>query len=344
MDWKDHLAKLTPLKEGLKGEVSTEVNVTPSSFEEVEEIIRLANALNLKIYPFVGNSRHFGPSISANVGVDFSSLNKIVELSEEDLYVTAQPGVSMIELFSYVKKRGFLLPSFYDGSLGGMLGTNLPGPFSTFFGYPRDSILMGIIVTGDGKRIKAGGKTLKFSSGYKIHKLLTGSLGWYGTFLEATFKIYPYPDEMVEVSVSPNDAQQLLRSELRPIGIISFKDRAKVIFEGSSSYVRELEKRFTSISEWRPESFRYPNKKFITSISVTRGEELRYLYDYSFEGEAFLGTGYVRFFSDDKMQINGISEKGDTPIKVSKSSLLVKNALDPKWVMHTVEVNPTTYE
>ncbi len=352
MDWVDELGKITKIYEGNNTiPVRWNVTVIPKSYEEVKEIINLANKEKLSIYPYCFNTHHIGPQIKVNIGLNLSNFNQIVEISEDDLYVTSQSCIKIEELFNALRTKGLFLPAFFDGSLGGLLATNFPTIFSSFYGYPKNLVLMAKIITGDGIIVKSGGKTAKFSSGYKLHKVISGSLGWLGIYLEATLKLYPFPETIV--TIKTNNVG--LTSKYRPVSIIYERNEKNeestyAIFLGFKKVIEDIEKELGAKTEDRLYRLNYEGDNAI-SIHVTRGkeiEEINKVYNYVKVERAncIIGTGYCRLIVKDldhidelRRNVNGyvVVERGEYSGDYwgfkSETMKKLKQAFDPNNIL-----------
>ena len=81
----------------------------------------------------------------------------------------------------------------WGATLGGVLTANASGPRRRHFGGPRDRILGARFVTGDGVLARTGGRVVKNVAGHAVHRLLVGSHGALGVFVEASLKLPPQP-------------------------------------------------------------------------------------------------------------------------------------------------------
>jgi len=326
MEWIDELARIVKISDG-KNDDSTrwKITVIPQTYEELRDVIKFANERKLSIYPFSFNMHHIGPPINTDIGVKLSQFNNVIEISDEDLYVTSQVGVKVSDLFEMIKANGLFLPAYYDGSLGGLLATNLPTPFSSFYGYPKNLILMAKIITGDGIIAKGGGRTLKFSSGYKIHKILSGMLGWLGIYLEATLKVYPFP----EVIATFQTDKVALISKYRPISIIYEVDekgeRTHVTFIGFREAMNKIEEEIGVKGQDGFYDINYVENERIVSIHTVRGREVEEIKRAKSimkvkRAIGIIGTGYCRLeiASFDNLEVlrreisgHVVVEKGD---------------------------------
>ena len=84
-----------------------------------------------------------------------SQMNKILELDEDNLTVTVQPGVLLMELAAYVEERDFFYPpdpGEKSATIGGNISTNAGGMRAVKYGVTRDYDLTsggeGLYLTG----------------------------------------------------------------------------------------------------------------------------------------------------------------------------------------------------
>lgn len=309
----------------------------PSSYEEIKEIIEVAKKKKLKVHPIGMGRNHVGKKVSSEICISLSKLNKIMEVSKSDLYVTAQAGIEVQYLNSVLSFQNLFLPFYYPGSLGGLASTNMPSVFSLIYPYPRDLILGAKILLGDGSIIRSGSRTTKFSSGYKLWKALSGSLGSLGIYLELTFRLIPKPERIVYTEVS----SPLQFLQLRPFGIISQKQQGVqhnyLILAGFESYLQKISQENSFLlNDGLPNLDLQCGKVY--GISVPRGTEIEILKKFD-DGIAYVGGGYVRVCDQSALDLRKqgyavVIEKGceDNEYCFGFSYLtfkMLKNALDP---------------
>ncbi|HEY0961859.1 MAG TPA: FAD-binding oxidoreductase [Pseudomonadales bacterium] len=87
--------------------------IAPQSAEEVQAIMRIANAYKIPVYP-VSTGRNLGyggsaPVLSGSVVLDLKRMNRILEVNEANAYALVEPGVSYFELYKYIQERGLKL-------------------------------------------------------------------------------------------------------------------------------------------------------------------------------------------------------------------------------------------
>ncbi len=84
--------------------------VQPRDRAEVQECMRVANALRVPVYP-VSTGKNWGyggrvPPADASVLLDLGRMNRIVDYDEDLAYVTVEPGVTQRQLLAFLRERG----------------------------------------------------------------------------------------------------------------------------------------------------------------------------------------------------------------------------------------------
>src|SRR5258708_5258286 len=89
-----------------------DVVVRPHSDEEVAAVVRLANHHQVPVVPWGGGSGTQGASIPTRGGivVDLTGMDRIVEVDEHSMTVTAEAGVNGKRLQSELHQKGLMLP------------------------------------------------------------------------------------------------------------------------------------------------------------------------------------------------------------------------------------------
>ncbi len=175
-----------------------DVVVFPETTQQVSEIMKIANQHQVPVVPFgLGSSLegHVIPE-SGGITIDFSLMNRVLEVYEEDFLVRVQPGVTRTQLNKELKKHGlfFTVDPGADATLGGMAATNASGTTSVKYGVMRDQVRDLEVVLADGTVIHTGNKAAKSSSGLHLNGLFVGSEGTLGCFTEMTLRVYGIPE------------------------------------------------------------------------------------------------------------------------------------------------------
>jgi glycolate oxidase FAD binding subunit len=195
----------------------------PTDTAQVAEVLRAATAHRLTVVPRGrGTKMSWGlPPSSADVLLDVSALNRVLEHAAGDLIVVTQAGARLCELQAAVSQSGQRLAldeTVVGASIGGTLATNASGPRRVALGTARDLLIGTTVVRADGVVAKAGGRVVKNVAGYDVGKLMIGSLGTLAVITEAIFRLHPLQaaHRWVTVPVAdPGDAQLVVQSVLQ---------------------------------------------------------------------------------------------------------------------------------
>ncbi|MEA2053509.1 MAG: FAD-binding oxidoreductase [Candidatus Thermoplasmatota archaeon] len=179
--------------------------VWPENAEQVAGIIKLANDWRTPVVPYGEGSGVVGGAVPVKGGivVDMRKMDRVVEIDDASLMVTAQTGINGMNLERHLDREGYTMghipQSLYCSSLGGWLACRAAGQFSTKYGKIEDIVVAIEAVLADGSFIKSKAVP-RSSTGPSVERLLLGSEGTLGIITEATLKIWPYPEERAMVS------------------------------------------------------------------------------------------------------------------------------------------------
>ncbi|WP_284199780.1 FAD-binding oxidoreductase [Alicyclobacillus sacchari] len=86
-------------------------------------------------------------------------------MSQGDLIVSVEPGLTMSELTSTLTSAGLMLPydppAPADATLGGLLSAGVSGPRRALYGSLRDMAISLRVALLDGRVIRTGAKVVK---------------------------------------------------------------------------------------------------------------------------------------------------------------------------------------
>jgi len=185
----------------------------PGTTEQVAEVMKAAAAHRLTVVPRGrGTKMTWGlPPASADVLVDLSTMDRVLDHAAGDLIVEAQAGTPLADLQAVVGQAGQRLvidETVPGASVGGALASNAAGPQRMLVGTARDLLIGITVVRADGVVAKAGGRVVKNVAGYDLGKLMIGSLGTLAVVTEALFRLHPVPEVRRWVSVRVADPQR----------------------------------------------------------------------------------------------------------------------------------------
>ena len=148
------------------------------------------------------------PPTSADVLVDLSALDQVLDHAAGDLIVEAQAGTRLADLQDVVGQAGQRLvvdETMPGASIGGSLSTNASGPHRMLAGTARDLLIGITFVRADGVVAKAGGRVVKNVAGYDLGKLMIGAFGSLAVVTEALVRLHPLPEVQRWVTLPVDD-------------------------------------------------------------------------------------------------------------------------------------------
>ncbi len=98
------------------------------------------------------------------------------------------------------------------------------------------------LITGDGRLVRSGARTVKSVAGYDVHRLATGSLGTLGAIVQVAFKVRPLPKARRVVVASPGGlaaAHRILEAVPLPSAVVATPERVEVALEGWPEEIEE---------------------------------------------------------------------------------------------------------
>lgn len=170
------------------------------TIEDVQKIVKFANQHEIPIIARGAGTNMVGACtcVSGGIVLNFSKMNKILDINTTNLTVTVEPGVVLGDLKTAVDKFGLFFPpdpsNYKVSTVGGGIAQSSGGANSFKYGTFKDYILSLKIITADGKLLTLGANTSKDSVGYHLNQLIVGSEGTLGIVVEATLKLIPKPE------------------------------------------------------------------------------------------------------------------------------------------------------
>ncbi len=175
-----------------------EVLVKVKSTLEVSNIMKYCYNNNIPVVVRGSGTGLVGSSVAIYGGVmlDTTLMNNILELDEENLTVTVEPGVLLMQLAAFCEENNFLYPpdpGEKSATIGGNISTNAGGMRAVKYGVTRDYVRALTVVLPNGEILELGGKVVKNSSGYSLKDLIVGSEGTLAVITKAVLKLVPKP-------------------------------------------------------------------------------------------------------------------------------------------------------
>ena len=183
-----------------------EVLVEVETTEEVSRIMKYAYEKNIPVTPRGAGTGLVGGAVAIYGGImiNLCKMNKILELDEENLTLTVEPGVMLMEVTKMVEDNDLFYPpdpGEKTATIGGNISTNAGGMRAVKYGVTRQFIMGLEVVLPNGTVMEMGGKTVKDSSGYSMLHLMIGSEGTLGIVTKAILRLLPKPKKAISLLV-----------------------------------------------------------------------------------------------------------------------------------------------
>ena len=218
-----------------------EALVRVESTEQVSRIMKYAYALGIPVTVRGSGTGLVGAAVAVEGGIllETTKMNKILELDRNNLTVTVQPGVLLMELAAFAEENDFLYPpdpGEKSATIGGNISTNAGGMRAVKYGVTRDYVRALTVVLPNGEILELGAKVAKNSSGYSLKDLVIGSEGTLCIITQAVLKLLPLPKVSISLLVPFADMKsaieavpEIIRSKVTPTAI-EYMSRDTILF------------------------------------------------------------------------------------------------------------------
>lgn len=201
--------------------------ISPGNTEQLSEAVKLAARKNIALNPRgAGKSYTKGYTPDREkVGIlDFSKMDKIVEINEADMYITVQAGCTWKTIHEALTPLGLRTPfwgplSGFSSTIGGGLSNNNAFFGSGTYGPSTDSVTSLTVVLADGTIVKTGtagspqGKPFWRQYGPDLTGLFLSDAGSLGYKAEATLRLIPMPKAEAFASFEYDDISDWVKAQ-----------------------------------------------------------------------------------------------------------------------------------
>ena len=177
-----------------------DVVVFVETIKQVQNVVRLANKYKTPIICRGAGTNVVGACSTEHGGIvlNFSKMNKILDISTDNMTARVQPGVVVGELQKKAEKLGLYYPpdpsNLAVSTIGGSIAQASGGARTFKYGSTKDYVIDLLVVTATGELLRTGSSTIKNATGYNLNTLFVGSEGTLGIVVEATMKLIPKPE------------------------------------------------------------------------------------------------------------------------------------------------------
>ena len=199
----------------------------PRSAAQVQTLVQAARSLGVSLATRgagLSYSAGYIPNDASTVVVDMTAMDAVLEINEQDRFVTVEPGVTWAALNDALRPLGLTTPfrgtfSGRHATVGATLAQGAKFYGSGFRGTSAESVLGLTVVTGAGEMLVTGsaaavGTASPFFRNYgpDLTGPFLGDSGAFGIKVAATLVLIPSPGAVAVASYSFDDPAALLRT------------------------------------------------------------------------------------------------------------------------------------
>jgi glycolate oxidase len=211
------------------------------STEQVSQILKLAQEKRFPVTPRGAGQGLSGGAVPVFGGLVLSleKMDRILEIDEENLMVSVEPGVITGNLHREVEAAGLFYPpdpaSLDSCSIGGNIAENAGGPRAIKYGVTKDYVNGLQAVLPSGEIMELGAKVMKNVTGYNLIQLLTGSEGTLAVVTRILLRLLPQPEQRVDLLVPFDEFQaagksvsDIIKARIIPVAL-EFMERDSLL-------------------------------------------------------------------------------------------------------------------
>jgi glycolate oxidase FAD binding subunit len=337
--------------------LSSAERLHPTSTAELVDLVRRADEDGSRLL-VVGGRRHLDKGNPTEIDAELwtTQLDRIVTYEPPEMVAVVEAGVRVGSLQRALAEGGQEWPvdAPEDATVGGVIAAGASSFRRLKVGAARDSVLEVALVTGDGRLIRSGARTVKNVTGYDLHKVAVGSLGTLGVIVEVALKVRPLPHAAASVRLEGgfDVAREVLTSVPAAACLLVTADGVEVRLEGWTREVAEqLEALGDRVSplEAFASSRAWDDQPIVAEIAVSPSRLASALEDENAFG-ALAGVGIAWVGVEDQHALRSLRERvaalggiapvirgagglGADAIAAPEIHRRLKDALDPNGVL-----------
>jgi len=222
--------------------------IHPHTKADVAEALRRASAERTRLL-VVGGRRHIDKGNPTEIDAELwtTQLDRLVAYEPAEMIAVVEAGMRVGELARILREghQEWPVDAPPDATVGGVIAAGASSTRRLRVGAVRDTVIEAEVVTGDGRAVRSGARTVKNVTGFDLHKLIIGSLGTLAVIVQVALKLRPLPESTVTASFSSEGdglelGSALLRAVPTAAAVIASPSRVDVRYEGWADEVREM--------------------------------------------------------------------------------------------------------
>jgi len=228
--------------------------IHPASKADVIDAVRDANVAGRRLL-VVGGRRHVDKGNPCEVDVELwtTQLDALVAYEPAEMIAVVEPGMRIGALNRLLADGGQGWPSDApeDATVGGVIASGASSVRRLKVGALRDTLIEAEMVTGDGRFVRSGARTVKNVAGYDLHKLVAGSLGTLAVIVQVALKVRPLAQtrRTLRFEGGLDRARSLLDAVPGAAAVLATSAGVELRLEGWREEVEELTAAATEVAD-----------------------------------------------------------------------------------------------
>ncbi len=217
----------------------------PHAKHDVVESLRAASADATRVL-LVGGRAHLDKGEPSEVDAELwtTMLDELVAYDPAEMIAVVEAGMRVGDLQQVLAEgdQEWPVDAPAQATVGGVIAAGASSPRRLRVGHVRDTVVQMELVTGDGRLIASGARTVKNVTGFDLHRLATGSLGTLGAIVQVALKLRPRPELRRSLVVEGDGialGRRMLDGVPLPAAIVAEAERVEVRLEGWAEEVEE---------------------------------------------------------------------------------------------------------
>ena len=145
----------------------------------------------------VGGRTHVDKGNPCEVDAELwmTQLNRLVAYEPAEMVAVVEAGMRFgaLDRLLAENQQEWSAAAPEEATVGGIIAAAVNSPRRLTVGPVRDSVLEVELVTGDGRLVRGGARTVKNATGYDLPRLVAGSLGTLGAIVQVALRLRPRP-------------------------------------------------------------------------------------------------------------------------------------------------------
>jgi glycolate oxidase FAD binding subunit len=182
-----------------------------------------------------------------------TQLDALVAYEPAEMIVVVEPGIRIGALNRLLAEGKQEWPSDApgDATVGGVIASGASSVRRLEVGALRDTVIEAEMVTGDGRFVRSGARTVKNVAGYDLHKLVAGSLGTLAVIVQVALKVRPlaHARRTLRFEGGLDRGRSLLNAVPGAAAILATSAGVELRLEGWAEEVEELAATATEMAD-----------------------------------------------------------------------------------------------